>query len=165
MKLFKVDLEHLMQYGGLLGKKKSEEFIEREYTHVYDEDYFIYDVRIEDGLVQVLDFSDVEFFTKTFIKDNPQDRKIVASACIIDLEDGTQCTLIGARHWDSAMHEVADLLIKNGVNFSHNIYQQGFIDQFGDYHGRENARAIADRMGQVFREVSSPEELYSENLY
>jgi hypothetical protein len=44
-------------------------------------------------------------------------------------------------------------------------WEEGFIDQFGDWLDRKEAWKIAEDQGQIRREVSTPGTLYSENLY
>ena len=46
-----------------------------------------------------------------------------------------------------------------------NHYEGGFIDQWGNYLNRKDAWVIADKQGQIIKEVSSKGTLYSENLY
>lgn len=67
--------------------------------------------------------------------------------------------ICGARHWDNIMR--ASLL--PGEKFTG--WDQGFIDQFGDFLTREEAWEVASEQEQIRREVSSPGTLYSENLY
>jgi len=44
-------------------------------------------------------------------------------------------------------------------------WDQGFVDQFGDWMDRKEAWKVATDQNQIVREVSSPGTLYSENLY
>jgi len=84
---------------------------------------------------------------------------------------------IGPRHFDSTMRDnihnhigneqrkaTADLRI-----FKFNIQncEQGFIDQYGDYHTRKDAMKIAKANNQIFRECGNKngDELFSEHLY
>jgi hypothetical protein len=48
---------------------------------------------------------------------------------------------------------------------NHAGWDQGFIDQFGDFLTRREAWEIAKDRGQILRDVSTPGTLYSENLY
>lgn len=100
--------------------------------------------------------------------------RIVCAACLIHDLDGKTYTLLGARHWDMFMHEQMESLQKVFKDrwpyerrpWTHRISEdQGFIDQFKKYYTREEAWKIAEANGQILREVSSPGELYSENLY
>lgn len=87
------------------------------------------------------------------------------------MPDGTM--FIGARHWDTHMHEQADLYKKaNGLSEKALIgADQGFIDQFGNFLTREEAWKVAKRNNQIIRycgtERGDEEEgyLFSEHLY
>lgn len=83
---------------------------------------------------------------------------IVCAACRVG-----DVILCGARHWDKVMRKQADLIgIKGGTE------EQGFIDQFGDFHGRVESMRIVKASGQPFdikRNGGSDEELYSEGMY
>lgn len=69
--------------------------------------------------------------------------------------------LIGARHWDSLMHEQA-----NRLGYKGGDEEQGFIDQFGVFMSRDEALKVASKNGQQLkRPVDTYETLYSENLY
>lgn len=67
-----------------------------------------------------------------------------------------------ARHHDALMNS---LIKELGFNISPGRWEQGFIDQHRKFYTREEAWVIAERNGQIIREVSSPGVLYSENLY
>lgn len=93
------------------------------------------------------------------------ERRIVA-ACNI-FEDGTK--IIGVRHWDMFMRKQADAYdIKPAA-----IHEQGFIDQFGDFWGREEALDIVKANGQYFdpernshnKTIEECKELYSEGVW
>ena len=68
----------------------------------------------------------------------------------------------GARHSDKVIS--SQMAAINGRKWWRGA-TQGFIDQFGDFMTREEAWVVAVDQGQIFREVSSPGKLYSENLY
>lgn len=87
--------------------------------------------------------------------------------CAANLNTETGEIILGARHWDEWMHKQADVLErKNPENKRGWIRaEQGFIDQFGKFYSREEAWAIAEKNGQIIREVCSPGVLFSENLY
>lgn len=70
--------------------------------------------------------------------------------------------VLGARHFDERMRE--QIAAAEGRLFW-NPSQQGFIDQFGFFYNREEAWAIAEKNGQIKKEVSTPGTLYSESLY
>lgn len=74
-------------------------------------------------------------------------------------EDGL--ILCGARHWDGIMCAQADAI---GWDDS-KMAEQGFIDQFGIFLTREEAREIALASGQKLRNPEPEEILFSEDLY
>ena len=69
--------------------------------------------------------------------------------------------LIGARHFDQHMCIQAESFGIEGCE----PHTQGFVDQFGNFYDRETAWEIAERQGQIRRDVSAPGVLFSENLY
>ncbi len=79
---------------------------------------------------------------------------IVCAAC---RKDGL--IICGARHFDSIMR--ANI---KALNLSFGDWEQGFIDQFGNFLNRKEAWEIAKKNGQV-KEESENKVLFSENLY
>jgi len=79
--------------------------------------------------------------------------------CAANRNRETGRLICGARHWDKIMR--ASLLPTE----NHAGWDQGFIDQFGDFLTRREAWEIAKDRGQILRDVSTPGTLYSENLY
>lgn len=74
-------------------------------------------------------------------------------------EDGR--IICGARHWDKIMRSQVDLKLGDSSQ-----WDQGFIDQFGDWLTREEAWVVAEEQGQIRRRCGGDgERLYSENLY
>lgn len=78
-----------------------------------------------------------------------------------------EITVAGARHFDKVMvSQIKALMPRN--NFPASVrWEQGFIDQFGDFLTREEAMKIAIAAGQkvdIKRNVSCTK-LYSEGLY
>lgn len=74
--------------------------------------------------------------------------------------------ICGARHWDGVMR--AQFAASHGKDAKPIGWDEGFIDQFGDYLTREEAVEIADKAGQLNqrREKGWPEHmLFSEDLY
>lgn len=70
----------------------------------------------------------------------------------------------GARHYDGVMREVLNTI--DYPHYKREGYQQGFIDQFGNFLTREEAWVIATANGQICRDVdTTPGKLYSEHLY
>lgn len=99
--------------------------------------------------------------------------RIVCAANRVHCADGVTRLLIGARHWDLLMHEQIDVIkqmlksqgYEGNRPYSHNIsVDQGFIDQYRNYHDRTEAWIIAEKNGQIIRDVSGEGTLYSENL-
>lgn len=77
--------------------------------------------------------------------------------------------LVGPRHWDTTMRkQYKEMYGDNFTKWSHGEIEQGFIDQFGNFHTRKEALEIV--LGDpVFRNhMRNPNavyELYSEDLY
>lgn len=67
--------------------------------------------------------------------------------------------ICGARHWDAIMRSQ----VKPDEGFTG--WDQGFIDQFGDWLDRKAAWTIAAEQDQIRKLVSTTGTLYSENLY
>lgn len=80
-------------------------------------------------------------------------RRIV---CAANRHRVTGHIICGARHWDKVMRSQTQ---------EYKGWEQGFIDQFGDFLNRQDAWRIAEDQGQIRRTVSTPGTLYSENLY
>jgi hypothetical protein len=80
--------------------------------------------------------------------------------CAANRHHHSRLIICGARHWDKVMRAQADAL---GTGFTE--WEQGFIDQFGDFLTRGEAWTVAEEQGQIRREVSVPGTLFSENLY
>jgi len=73
-------------------------------------------------------------------------------------EDGW--IICGARHWDKVMRSQITDTDKSGS------WEQGFIDQFGDFLTREEAWVVAAAQNQIRRRCGGDGvRLYSENLY
>lgn len=75
--------------------------------------------------------------------------------------------LLGARHWDSWMH---DSYHKLGLSSEKSFKcEQGFIDNRGNFLTRTEAWKIAEAAGQIIRRCGGDTidggTLYSENLY
>ena len=83
-------------------------------------------------------------------------RRVVCAA----LRNRTSGRIIcGARHWDKVMRA------QKLENESWKGWDQGFIDQFGDWMDRETAWRIACDQMQIRRLVGPSGTLFSENLY
>lgn len=93
----------------------------------------------------------------SYKKDNPNCRIV----CAANLNKSNGLIICGARHFDKIMRAV---ITKTGA-FTNDIFEQGFIDQFGNFYTRHEAWIVAERNNQIIKEVSSPGTLYSENLF
>jgi len=95
-------------------------------------------------------------------------RRIVCAANRFKLKAGGFVVVPGARHYSPDMAAVIDLI--EGQLDTRHVYDvnQGFIDQWGDYHTRKDALVIATYAGQIntVRQKGAPyDELFSEDLY
>lgn len=75
--------------------------------------------------------------------------------------------LVGPRHWDKTMRSQNagyPEFVRESIE-----WEQGFIDQFGDFLTRQEAWVIANEQGQIIRRCGGDSAnggtLYSENLY
>ena len=90
----------------------------------------------------------------------PVIRRIVCAAC-----KSKEVTLVSARHWDRVMNIQHSNLYRK---IPSSEFEQGFIDQFGKFHNREEAMLIALAGGQDIdfkRNGGDSRILYSEGLY
>jgi len=76
--------------------------------------------------------------------------------------------IVGARHWDKRMRQQAEMM--GGIKHLRSLgkEEQGFIDQFGNYHSREDAMKIVISNGQRFdkkRNGGGTSALFSEGLH
>jgi hypothetical protein len=95
-------------------------------------------------------------------------RRIVSAANRFELKDGGTLVIPGARHYSRDMAAVIDQVRDKLVNDHVHGDDQGFIDQWGEYHTREEAVIIATHAGQIdrWRRKGGPaNELFSEDLY
>lgn len=102
-----------------------------------------------------------EWDSKAHAKEYAHIQRVVCAA--IMSYDGD--IVLGIRHFSPDMRKQLDLRVDKAKFLSHNDVQQGFVDQWGNFLTREEAWIIADRQGQIVRDVSTPGELFSENLY
>lgn len=80
-------------------------------------------------------------------------RRVVCAA----MRNSNGTIVCGARHWDRIMHQHASG--KSG-------WEQGFIDQLGEFMTREEAYKVAVEAGQIVRRCGGDDgRLFSENLY
>ncbi len=85
--------------------------------------------------------------------------RIVCAAML--MKDGSVVT--GVRHFSPDMRHILQKAYGNQYHLE--VQEQGFINNKGQFVSREDAWAIAEANGQIFREVSTPGTLFSENLY
>ena len=79
--------------------------------------------------------------------------------CAANRKDGI--IVCGARHFDSIMRNQIERMGMDSKN-----WEQGFIDQKGNFLTREEAHKIASENNQIKRRCGGDEnKLYSENLY
>ena len=80
--------------------------------------------------------------------------------CAANRRESDGLIICGARHWDKIMHAVADALPDRTDK-----WEQGFIDQYGFFLTRKEARYIVEKNKQALRDYGLLDDLYSENLY
>ncbi len=92
--------------------------------------------------------------------------RIVSAANRFILEDGIDIIIPSARHWDPLMMRIIMAL---SDRLSTECQEQGFIDQYGNFHSREDAWIIAKENNQIIHRVGGDTanggRLFSENLY
>jgi hypothetical protein len=87
----------------------------------------------------------------------------VVCAALLNTKTGE--VICGARHFDTVMMQIIEAM-GPVAKTNWRTAQQGFIDQFGNFLSREEARVVAEREGQIIRRFSCPEHmLFSEHLY
>ena len=76
--------------------------------------------------------------------------------------------ILGIRHWDNIMRKSLTLQPRLGAQSPH-LYDQGFVDQQGNFLTRTEAWQVAQAASQIIRRVGGDTAncgtLYSENLY
>lgn len=95
-------------------------------------------------------------------------RRIVCAANRFELKTGSFIVVPGARHYSPDMAAVIDLIEDQLSTRFVAGEEQGFIDQWGEYHNREDSLIIATHAGQIntVREKGHPHDtLFSEDLY
>jgi hypothetical protein len=92
-------------------------------------------------------------------------RRVVCAAC---KHRTMPLMLVGARHFDKVMHQQLDV-IRKAYPCLNKDWEQGFIDQFGEFMGREEAMEVAVKARQpldIERGCGGDySTLYSEGLY
>lgn len=95
-------------------------------------------------------------------------RRIVCAANRFKLKTGGFIVVPGARHYSPDMAAVIDLIEDQLSTRFVAGEEQGFIDQWGKYHNRQDALIIATHAGQIntVRQKGTPyDTLFSEDLY
>jgi hypothetical protein len=85
--------------------------------------------------------------------------RIVCAAML--MKDGA--IIPGVRHFSPEMRIVLFKIYGKGYHLQ--VKEQGFIDNRGNFLDRAAAWNLAEKNNQIIKQVSSPGELYSENLY
>ena len=83
--------------------------------------------------------------------------------CAAIMHPSSERIITGVRHYCPLMRQ--QIIESEGITFWREKTLQGFVDQYGKFYNREDAWIIAERNGQIKKQVSSPGTLYSENLY
>lgn len=78
--------------------------------------------------------------------------------------------ITGARHFDKIMHDQLAMYYARNNDEPTNDWEQGFIDQFGNFYNRQAAMKVVKSGRQAFifneeRNRGSGKNLYSEGLY
>lgn len=112
---------------------------------------------------------------KTWVSDHGMttitcQRRIVTAANRVYLKDGSVLVVPAARHFSHRMHCILDLLADNDLIDRKGRLgvpdNQGFIDQYDDYHSRRDAYIIAKAYNRVDDDRNgSDDELFSEGLH
>jgi hypothetical protein len=91
---------------------------------------------------------------------------VVCAANRYQAPDGQPVVIPAPRHHDMTMNFLIKSLDAAGAIYTDERGEQGFIDQFGKFLTREEAREIALRNGQRRRRCGGDgKQLFSENLY
>ena len=96
--------------------------------------------------------------------------------CAASLSKCGKHMVLGARHWDELMQNARNHIDRSngviGMGYAAIVWsggEQGFIDQYRNYHSRQDAWKIAEKAGQIRRRVGGDTidggYLFSENLY
>lgn len=96
-------------------------------------------------------------------------RKIVCAANRFELTSGGSLVIPASRHYSPIMRGLSKRLAQAKMIKTMMVCgdDQGFIDQFDDYHTREDALVIVKHSGQTFHpdRNGTGKELFSEGLY
>lgn len=116
------------------------------------------------------DEMDEEHWIK-FAESSPKQRRIVCAACRVQIGEQT-LVVLGARHMDRRMTRNLEAMgWSKYVRRRRADIEDGFIDQYGVFHTREDAWVIAETANQIVYRIPSDtnadgsHKLWSENLY
>lgn len=94
-------------------------------------------------------------------KDQARLQRVVCAAARIDINR----IIVSPRHHDALFRATVDMLPEADRD-EWKFAEQGFVDQFGNFLTREEAREIAVRHNQIIHRCGGDEvKLYTENLY
>lgn len=97
--------------------------------------------------------------------DHPQADTASRVVCAANRNRDTGMIICGARHFDRIMHSQMELRPASERD-GWRLAEQGFINQFGDFLTRKQAWDIAEKNGQIIRDLGTGKGvLYSEHLY
>lgn len=88
--------------------------------------------------------------------------------CAANRNRANKYIVLGVRHWDNIMWKQISIFCDTTSKGTSQDWEQGFIDQFGKFHNRQDAMKIVKMSGQSFnaeRNNGAGEDLYSEGLY
>ena len=90
-------------------------------------------------------------------------QRVVSAAC----RNRVGQIICAPRHWDATMHDIAQASANPETWYEDDGWdEQGFVDQWGTYLTREEARIVAKFNDQIVRRCGGDDLcLYSENLY
>ncbi len=88
---------------------------------------------------------------------NVTPRRVV---CAANRDRATGVIICGARHWDKLMRGQVE-----AMGLAYHGWDDGFVDQFGDFMDRKEAWLVAVDQEKIRRTVGPEGTLFSENLY
>ena len=88
-------------------------------------------------------------------------RRVVCAANL--MKDGT--LILGPRHWDPTMRRAFKAIYGESAGMLEHEKDQGFVDQWGTYMTRREAKLVAIAQGQLIARHGDSDELFSEDIY
>jgi hypothetical protein len=76
----------------------------------------------------------------------------------------TGLVVAGARHWDGVMCKMVDIAIPNRQEGNSSNWEEGFLNDQGEFLTRNEALTVAKNSGQVSSSLNT-DKLYSADLY